>query len=67
MFLSYIIPPYWVASFAVARQLWLDLDYSPAISYRLGAFVLFKFGGVYCGGSYDALWAENGQVSSHEG
>lgn len=48
-------------------QLWLGLDYSAAISYWLGRFLLFKFGGVYLCGTHHVLRAEQGkQVSSHE-
>ena len=51
----------------VVRQLWLGLDYSAAISYRPGIFLLFKFGGVYLCGTHNAFWAEEGkQVSSHK-
>ena len=50
------------------RHRWLGLDYSAAISCRLGFFTLFKFGGVYLAGTHDASWAENGKrVPSYEG
>ena len=52
----------------VVRHSLLGLDYSATISYRLGFFTLFKFGGVYLAGTHDALSAEyEKQVPSHEG
>lgn len=47
-FLSYIIPSYWVVSLVALRHRLLGLDYSATIWYRLGFFLLFKFGGCSC-------------------
>ena len=50
------------------RHRWLGLDYSAAISYRLGFIVLSRLGGVYLVGIHDAFWAEGGKPApSQEG
>lgn len=43
----------------VVRHRRLALDYSGDISYRLGFFLLLKFGGVYSVRIHDGLWAED--------
>ena len=68
-FLIYVIPSYGgVTSYVVVRHSWLVLDYTAAISYRLGFFALSKFGGVYTAETHHVLWADEGkQVLSYEG
>ena len=60
-FLSYAIPSYGVIScVVVVRHTWLVLDYTAAISCRLGFIALSRFGGVYWAESHYALWADDG-------
>ena len=68
-FLSSMILLHWVASYVVvSRTHWLGFDYSTAISYWLGFFTLFQFGGIYLAGTHDVLSVEGGKaVPSHEG
>ena len=42
----------------VARHIWLVLDYTAAISYRLGFFALSRFAGVYWAKTHHVLWAD---------
>jgi len=58
--LSYVIPSYGVVSCVVVRHTWLVLDYTAAISYRLGFIALSRVGGVYWAESHHALWADDG-------
>lgn len=59
---------YRIVSYVVMRHHRLGPDYWAAISYQLGFFLFFKFGGGYLVGTHDALWAEESkQIPSHEG
>lgn len=52
----------------VVRHSQFDLDYSAAILYGLGLFLIWKFGDVYSVRTHDPLWTEDmTQVPFHDG
>jgi len=61
MLLFCMILLYWIVFLEILGQLWLGLDYSVAISYKLDIFVLSRFGGLHPDGTSYALWAQDGK------